>query len=147
MILARTLEQGYCVPVFHHTRHGPVETKTVKRKQHIHTIELLELHPDGSFWLFKQAGKITGQIWLQIHFTYSCRLILNFLCPLALEDKENWESPWVKFTWQSSRLWPVGLLMRPIFMPGRQPGPQDRWLSSLGKCTCTLMINCYPLQN
>ena len=30
-------------------------------------------------------------------------------------------------------------------MPGRQPGPQDRWLSSLRKRT--LMIICYPLQN
>ena len=48
MILARTLEQGYCVPVFHHTRHGPVEIKTVERQQHIHSIELLDLHPDGS---------------------------------------------------------------------------------------------------
>ena len=34
LILARTLEQGYCVPVFHHTRHGPVEIKTVERQQH-----------------------------------------------------------------------------------------------------------------
>ena len=48
MILARTLEQGYCVPVFHHTRHGPVEIKTVERQQHIHSNELLDLHPDGS---------------------------------------------------------------------------------------------------
>ena len=32
-----------------------------------------------------------------------------------------------------------------IFMPGRQPGPQDRWLSSLGKRK--LMIICYLLQN
>ena len=30
-----------------------------------------------------------------------------------------------------------------IFTPGRQPGPQDRWLSSLGKRT--LMIICYIL--
>ena len=48
LILARTLEQGYCVPVFHHTRHEPVEIKTVERQQHIHSIELLDLHPDGS---------------------------------------------------------------------------------------------------
>ena len=48
LILARTLEQGYCVPVFHHTRHGPVEIKTVERQQHIHSNELLDLHPDGS---------------------------------------------------------------------------------------------------
>ena len=32
-----------------------------------------------------------------------------------------------------------------IFMPGRQPGPQVRWLSSLAKCT--LMIIRYPSQN
>ena len=31
------------------------------------------------------------------------------------------------------------------FSPGCRPGPQDRWLSSLGKCT--LMIICYSLQN
>ena len=44
--------------------------------------------------------------------------------------------------YQGSTLWPVGSPMRPAFTqwrlnftPGHQPGPQDRWLSSLGKHT------------
>ena len=32
-----------------------------------------------------------------------------------------------------------------IFTPGRQPGPQDRWLSSLGKRALTIIR--YPSQN
>ena len=49
---------------------------------------------------------------------------------------------------QSLMLRPVGSPVRPGFTQWRlnlTPGPQDSWLSSLGKHT--LMIICYPLQN
>ena len=60
----------------------------------------------AEMWMGYKNIYFTGQIWFQVNFDVTL-VDSQFFCPLALRDKGNWKSTWVKSKLTRNQIWPV----------------------------------------